>query len=203
MNRSQGTRTRDRKTTGHTEDRSQETNYTKRVIEMLTDDHEAAKKLFRQGDKLADDPEQLQSIVRQACVALTQHAEIEEEFLYPALREVDGDLIAEAQVEHDSARQLIADLESMDPDDERYRATFKVLGEYVGHHIKEEQDEIFPLARESKADFEPLFEALTARMGDRNADAVGEPLTGDAEQPAKRRPGGVRPARRSSPRSGR
>jgi hemerythrin superfamily protein len=146
-----------------------------RVIEMLTADHEMVKKLFRQGERIEDDTDRLQAIVDEACHALTEHAEIEEEFFYPALRETDArELIAEAEVEHNSAKQLIADLQGMDADDERYRATFKVLGEYVKHHVKEEESEIFPLARASKADFEPLLEALSARSGDGEDEAEGE-----------------------------
>ena len=203
MNRSQGSKTgrttQDRKTHDRATRRSQgSSNYSKQVIEMLTEDHRNAKKLFREGEKLADDPSGLQSIVDQACAALTQHAEIEEEFFYPALREKDAGLIAEAQVEHDSARQLIADLQSMDSDDERYRATFKVLGEYVKHHIKEEEGEIFPIAQKSKADFEPLFEALSALSVSEHAEA-GDGATHAAEPHGR----GTRSHSRSTPRSGR
>ena len=174
-----------------------------RAIEMLTADHENVKKLFRQGERIEDDSEQLQALVDETCEALTEHAEIEEEFFYPALRETDArDLVAEAEVEHNSAKQLIADLQGMDADDERYRATFKVLGEYVKHHVKEEENDIFPLARASKADFEPLVEALSARSGD-GEDSIedeDEESTGEAaEAPTQKRSG--RDAR--TPRSGR
>jgi len=142
---------------------------------MLTSDHENVKKLFRQGERIEDDTKQLQAIVDEVCDALTEHAEIEEEFFYPALRETDArELVAEAEVKHNSAKQLIADLQGMDADDERYRATFKVLGAYVKHHVREEEGEIFPRARASKADFEPLFEALSARSGDGADTSEGE-----------------------------
>jgi hemerythrin superfamily protein len=208
MKRSQGTKSgrakQDRELSDRAMDRSQNTNYTEQVIEMLTEDHRAAEQLFRQGEKFADDPNQLQPIAQRACAALTQHAEIEEEFFYPALREKDDDhLIAEAQVEHNSAKQLIADLESMDPDDERYHATFKVLGEYVKHHIKEEEDEIFPLARKSKADFEPLFEALSAKAGEMEGTGEIEQTADDVEQAPKRRTPGTRSDSRTTSRSGR
>jgi hemerythrin superfamily protein len=141
--------------------------YTSRAIQMLTADHENVKRLLRQGERAEDDTDRLQAIVDEACDALTAHAEIEEEFFYPALRETDArELVAEAEVEHNAAKQLITDLQGMGADDERYRATFNVLGEYVKHHINEEENEIFPLARASNADFEPLFEALSAQSGD-------------------------------------
>ena len=159
--------------------------FTKQALDMLRDEHQQVKKLFRDGEKAADDAQALQPIVEEACAALTRHAEIEEEFFYPALRSADDEgLIAEAFVEHNSAKQLIADLESMAFDDERYRATFKVLGEYVEHHIEEEENEIFPLARRAKADFEPLYEALSAKTGEsgRTDAEAGEALARRAPQ---------------------
>ena len=83
------------------------------------------------------------------------HTTLEEEIFYPAVREAigDEDLMNEAAVEHETARMLIEQLENMGPDDPNYFATFTVLGEYVRHHIKEEQDEMFPAA--SKAGTRP------------------------------------------------
>ena len=167
MNRSQAPksgRVNQSRAAGRSRATGSTTQYTKQVIDMLTDDHARVKRLFSRGEKVSDDHEQLQPIVEEACNALTQHAEIEEEFVYPALEAADDEhLIAEAHVEHNSAKQLIADLQSMDPDDERYFATFKVLGEYVKHHVGEEEGEIFPLARKAKVDLEAAFEALSAR----------------------------------------
>ena len=177
MPRAQRTKTEDatpRRSSGARSTRQGRDDYASRVVEMLTSDHENVKKLFREGERI-DDTERFQSIVDEVCDALAEHAEIEEEFFYPALRETDaGELVAEAEVEHNSAKQLIADLQGMDADDERYRATFKVLGEYVKHHVREEEGEIFPRARASKADFEPLFEALSARSGDGADTSEGE-----------------------------
>ena len=176
---------------------------TQQVIEMLTDDHARVKKLFNRGEKLSDDPEKLQPIVEEACNALTQHAEIEEEFVYPALEGADDEhLIAEARVEHDSAKQLIADLQSMDADDERYFATFKVLGEYVKHHVREEEGEIFPLARKANVDLEAAFEALTARASMQPEGGDAPDATSAKTEPA-RRTRSPRADSRGSPRSGR
>lgn len=135
------------------------------AIDLLTEDHRKVQKLFRQAERAKEKPEQLRAIVEEACAALTQHAEIEEEYFYPVMQQSikETDLIAEAEVEHASARQLIAQLESGDPQDEQYAATFTVLGEYTNHHIKEEQDEIFPKAKRARGDFQPLLDALMTR----------------------------------------
>lgn len=137
------------------------------AIEMLSNDHRMVEKLFRQGERAKKNKAQLREIVDACCAALTLHAEIEEQYFYPVMRESGGsdaaDMIAEADVEHASAKQLIAQLEGGDAGDEQYAATFKVLGEYVKHHVKEEENEIFPKARRARGDFEPLLEALMAR----------------------------------------
>ena len=69
----------------------------------------------------------------------------------------------EAQVEHQSAKELIAQLENMEPSDPLYAATFTVLGEYVQHHIKEEESEIFPHLTRAKLDWDDLLQQMTAR----------------------------------------
>jgi hemerythrin-like domain-containing protein len=93
------------------------------------------------------------------------HTTLEEEVFYPAVREAieDEDLLNEAAVEHESAKMLIDQLENMDPDDPNYHATFTVLGEYVKHHIKEEETEMFPQAEKSDLDFDSLGDRMRSR----------------------------------------
>jgi hemerythrin-like domain-containing protein len=137
------------------------------AIQILTADHQQVRKIFDRFEKIKDqdDTEEKQSLVKRACDELTVHAQVEEEIFYPALREAleDDDLIDEAVVEHASAKQLIAELESMDPGDDLYDAKFTVLGEYVKHHVKEEQNEIFPQAKKSKMDLEQLGQEIAER----------------------------------------
>ena len=85
-------------------------------------------------------------MVRKICNELTVHAQIEEEIFYPAVRKAidDGDLMDEALVEHAGAKELISQLEAMDPEDELYDAKVTVLGEQIDHHVKEEEGEMFP-----------------------------------------------------------
>ena len=115
------------------------------------------------------------------CAALTAHAAIEEEIFYPAVREqVRGveSLVAEAAVEHGSLRELIARIEAGKGDDEILEAQVKVLGEYVKHHVREEQNAMFPKVRASKLD----LDALGARMAARH-----EELSGEKREPAPAR----------------
>ena len=114
------------------------------IIEELKEDHKRAKQAFRAAEKLdaEEDGEELKAIVDQTCAELEVHAQLEEELFYPAAREAlkEADLVDEAEVEHGSAKALIAQLREMSPEDEKYAATFKVLGEYINHHVKEKNE---------------------------------------------------------------
>jgi iron-sulfur cluster repair protein YtfE (RIC family) len=100
-------------------------------------------------------------------MSLTVHAQIEEEIFYPAAREALGDegedLLNEAKVEHESLKKLIAKIEESGSDDELFEASVKVLGEYVEHHVKEEEGELFPKLRESEMDLAEVGEHLATR----------------------------------------
>ncbi|HEV8209071.1 MAG TPA: hemerythrin domain-containing protein [Vicinamibacterales bacterium] len=143
---------------------------------LLQRDHAEVKKLFKQYEKLADaeaDGAEREELAAQICAMLTVHATIEEEIFYPAARaaEVDADLLDEANVEHASAKDLIAQIESMSPDDELYDAKVSVLGEYVDHHVQEEEGEMFPKCRKSEMDLAALAEALAERKSELMAEA--------------------------------
>ncbi|CAM5452245.1 hemerythrin domain-containing protein [Eoetvoesiella caeni] len=131
----------------------------KKVITMLIDDHREAQKLFKEF-KSAKDSNRKAEIVRQACAALTAHTGVEEKHFYPFLRGADpktfGSLLDEAKVEHASAKELIAQLEEMQPNENLYDAYFTVLGEYTNHHITEEEDELFPKVIEKDLDLREL-----------------------------------------------
>ncbi|MGQ3051120.1 MAG: hemerythrin domain-containing protein [Roseateles sp.] len=139
------------------------------AVDMLTQDHKDVKALFKEYDKLAKadgDVEEKQALALQICAMLTAHATVEEELFYPAAREVlgeDEDLVDEADVEHASAKDLIAQIEAATPDDPHFDAKVKVLGEYIDHHVKEEEGEMFPKIRKSDLDLDVMGEELAAR----------------------------------------
>jgi hypothetical protein len=153
------------------------------AIQLLTDDHKNVKKLFKSYQALVDadgsDAEK-EAIASQICMELTVHAQVEEEIFYPAVREAidDDDLMDEAEVEHSTAKDLIAQIEASSPADELYDAKVVVLGEYVDHHVKEEQDEMFPKARK-KIDVQEVGAALVQRkqelMAELGAKSNGAP----------------------------
>ena len=135
---------------------------------LLMRDHSDVKKLFKQYEKLtkADaDGSERQELAEQICTMLTVHATIEEEIFYPAAREaeVEDDLLDEAEVEHASAKDLIAQIQGMGPDDELYDAKVTVLGEYIDHHVEEEEGEMFPKCRKAGMDLADLAAQLAER----------------------------------------
>lgn len=130
------------------------------ILNMLKEDHKLVKKCFRDFEKMnaSEDAEACQALVKQTCNALKMHTTLEEELFYPAARSClhEEDLIDEAEVEHATAKMLIERLQSMSPDDEKFSATFIVLGEYIKHHIREEENEMFPQLAHAKLDWQDL-----------------------------------------------
>jgi hemerythrin-like domain-containing protein len=148
------------------------------ILDMLREDHQRVKKAFKSAEKLHEQEahEDLQALVEQTCAEIKIHAQLEEELFYPVAREAmsEEDLIEEAEVEHGSAKALMQQLEELAPEDPKYFATFKVLGEYLKHHIKEEENELFEQlsSGRSKVQWEELQqqmltmrESLMAEMG--------------------------------------
>ena len=135
---------------------------------LLAKDHKDVKALFKRYEKLSKaeaDGSERQELAEQICEMLTVHAQIEEEIFYPAVREADveEDLMDEAEVEHASAKDLISQIRSMSLEDDLYDAKVTVLGEYINHHVEEEEGQMFPKARRAKVDLEGLAGQLKER----------------------------------------
>lgn len=131
---------------------------------LLRADHKAVALLFEQYEN-ARSSSKKKALVAQICAELTVHAQIEEEIFYPQVKAAlnDTELVPEAVVEHATLKDLIEQLEDGEPDNEIYDAKVKVLSEYVKHHVREEQNEIFPKVKESKLDLYALGEQLMQR----------------------------------------
>ncbi len=133
------------------------------ALALLKKDHDSVKKLFDEF-KEADRKSTKKKIVKQALQELRIHASIEEELFYPAVRKpVGSDIMNEADEEHHVAKVLIAELDAMDGTEDHYDAKFTVLAENVRHHIKEEENEVFPKSKDAKVDFEALGQLMTER----------------------------------------
>ena len=136
------------------------------AIELLKRDHAEVKKAFKQFEKAKyKDPSACKEFLASICMAIEMHAKVEEEIFYPAVRAriKDDDLMNEAQVEHASAKQLIAEMEKLAGDDPMLKAHAQVLSEYINHHVKEEESEMFPKVKRAKLDLESLGEQILER----------------------------------------
>jgi len=135
------------------------------AVTLLKKDHRQVEEWFDEYEQLDDEGEKL-TLFRQIALALKVHTMIEEEIFYPEERgDVEDDMLDEAHVEHDSAKKMIAEIEAMKPSDEFYDAKVKVLGEYIRHHVKEEEQPggIFAQAKRGDQDLEEMGERLKTR----------------------------------------
>ena len=143
---------------------------TSNAIDLLKRDHQEVDTMFKEYEDIKDgasDAEK-EELVGRICDALTVHAQIEEEIFYPASRraldEQEGkELLDEAAVEHQTLKDLIERLESAPIDDPLYDAGVKVLSEYVKHHVKEEENELFPKIRSSQMDLGAVGQQMAQR----------------------------------------
>jgi hemerythrin superfamily protein len=122
------------------------------AIVMLKQDHQKVKKLFREFEQAGDGATARKgSIVKQILEELTVHTYLENEVMYPRVRELLPDLeedVLESYEEHHVADLLCFELFTMDAEDERFDAKTTVLIELVTHHIEEEEQDWFPKVRE-------------------------------------------------------
>ena len=147
------------------------------AIQLLKQDHREVEGLFKEFEKLEEDgSEAVEQVIASACTELKIHDKIEMEIFYPAVREAAEkeeveDLLNEAEVEHSTVRQLIETIEGMGPEDEKRTAHFTVLMEYVKHHVKEEEKEMFPKVKKLEA---LDLSAVGRQMKERKSELMAE-----------------------------
>jgi hypothetical protein len=135
------------------------------AVTLLKKDHREVEQMFDEYEQLESDSEKL-VLFNKIALALKVHTQIEEEIFYPEERgDVEEDMLDEAYVEHDGAKKLIAEIEAMKPGEDLYDAKVKVLGEYIKHHVKEEEQPggIFAQAKKGEEDLDAMGERLKAR----------------------------------------
>ena len=146
------------------------------AITLLKKVHREVEGWFDEYEQLEDESEKL-ALFNKIALALKVHTRIEEEIFYPEERgEVEDDMLDEAYVEHDGAKKLIAEIEAMKPSDQYYDAKVKVLGEYIAHHVKEEEQPggIFSQAKKGDEDLNEMGERMKARKEELMAEMAGK-----------------------------
>lgn len=153
------------------------------VINLLNEDHKKVKSLFAEYDELQEkkgSKDKKAKIVQQICTELTLHALTEEAIVYPVVRKAihDEDLMDEADIEHAGAKGLITELQAMNPDESHYHAKVTVLKEYIEHHVREEEKNMFPKLKDSNVDRDELGQKVInfkeEEKGKRNPSTASE-----------------------------
>ena len=136
------------------------------AIQLLKSDHREVEALFEQFKKTKA-LDRKKTIVGKICDALTVHATIEEEIFYPQAREAlkrsGRKLLDEAEVEHQGIKWKVKELKDADPGNDLYDAKVTVLEEYVRHHVKEEERDMFLRVRSTRLDTAAIGEQLANR----------------------------------------
>ena len=142
----------------------------KNALELLKADHEQVTEMFSECEETPTASKK-KKLATDICNALTVHAQVEEEIFYPEVQAAlkDKSLIPEATVEHAVMKDLIAQIEGDQEGGEMYDAKIKVLSEYVKHHIKEEQGELFKMVKQSSLDLVELGARMAERFDDLRA----------------------------------
>ena len=141
------------------------------VIELLNRDHREVEQLFAQFESTQDF-----DIALQICEELTVHATVEEEIVYPVLERIDAEIEQEAEEEHAEAKELIARIQAMSPDDLELVPTVMKLKAGVEHHVEEEEGEAWPKMRSAAGNrLDELGTAVEERKGELLGQAPGAP----------------------------
>jgi hemerythrin superfamily protein len=152
------------------------------AVGFLMQQHRNVETLFDDYENTENSAEK-SKLTEKICLMLAVHAKIEEELLYPAAQDQieEPDLVDEANVEHATAKDLIAQIETMQVGDDLYDAKVKVLGEYIAHHVKEEETELFPQVKKTDMD----LTAIGARLKTRAVQIEKELKAGGRKSVAK------------------
>lgn len=160
------------------------------ALDLLIRDHRSLQQLFDQYEAQHGNapPEEKQALADEICEQFTRHADLEEQWFYPAARKAlaDGDLIDEAEVEHASARELIAQIRAMHPGEPLYDAKVRVLGEQVAHHVEEEEKEMFPAVEKTGLDLDAIGQQMLAAKASSQRGINGGRARGSSGQSAHR-----------------
>jgi cytochrome P450 len=153
------------------------------AIDLLDADHLAVHGLFqswRELVRMRAPALQRRALAEEICMELTIHAKVEEELFYPALREAlqDDELLDEAEGEHGSQRELVAQILATAAEDELYDARVAVLSDYVERHVRNEREQVFNRALAARLDLQSLARAISVRKEELRA--VSDALREDA-----------------------
>ena len=135
------------------------------ALTLLKEDHDRVKKMLAEGEETTERAEKTRTELYMRLKSDLQiHERMEEEILYPALKEQpkSEDIAYEGFEEHHVVDEIFAELEQTPVDSPEWTAKFKVAKENLEHHIEEEEGEMFRVTRQLFSDDE--LEQMGMRM---------------------------------------
>lgn len=146
-----------------------------KATELLKSDHDNVKKLFGQFEG-AGSEQNKRDLGEKIVQELKVHTQVEEEIFYPAVRKQAGleDLVREAREEHGEVKQLISKVEGLEPSDREYDSTMREIKQDVEHHVREEEEEMFPKVEQQMAN---ELESLGAQLQERKQQLLSTKAT--------------------------
>jgi hypothetical protein len=157
------------------------------AITLLKNDHASVDSLFKRFEALPDDanPVEKRDIVEKVITQLSIHAELEEQLLYPAMRERldDGDDVLEGIEEHHVAKVLLWELDKLPATSERFDAKMTVLIEMIRHHVEEEEEAGGHFAQARKVFKGTELDEMGQRMEELRAVAPTRPHPFSPDEP--------------------
>ena len=135
------------------------------ATQMIRQDHKKVEGLFNKFEQ-TQGADAKRRLAENAMAELEVHAALEEEIFYPAVeREVENaaSMISEAREEHQTVKQMIAELKGMEETDEEFESQFSELVENVQHHVEEEENEMLPKVEESSLDLNSIGDQMSKR----------------------------------------
>ena len=154
------------------------------AIDLLKQDHRKVEQLFEQYES-APDKRTKRQVAQTICTELEIHAKIEEQIFYPtskAKAKEAKDPVNEGIVEHQGIKMLVKQISKMQASDEYFDSSVTVLKEYVKHHVKEEETEMFPKIESSRIDLDALGERLSDAKARLEKRGTGKPKAGSANR---------------------
>ena len=141
-----------------------------KATDLLKKQHKEVKALFKKIEN-TENARERRRLMNEVATNLEAHAAIEEEMFYPAVREVESkkaeEMVLEAYEEHHVVKLVLAELPKVDPEDERFHAKMTVLKELIEHHVEEEEEEMFKLAKKiDKEELDALGERMATEAGE-------------------------------------
>lgn len=120
------------------------------LIDVIIADHRAVEKVFAELETGRGSSQHRRDLTDHVIAELVRHSVAEEQYLYPAARDLlsDGDSIVDHELEeHAEAEQVMKSLDGLDPADPTFDELVNSLIRDIRHHLEDEEEDLLPRLR--------------------------------------------------------